>query len=203
MSKHGPIRVLGIAGGIGSGKSEVARAFERLGALVVDSDVEARAALERPDVQAQLVAWWGPGVLKRGGGVDRKAIADIVFKDEAERRKLEGLIHPLVRSQRAVLVREAAARGARLAVIDAPLLFEAGVDRECDAVVFVDAPRATRLRRVRDRGWNEAEFSRREASQMPLEEKRRRSQYTISNSGGLEELEEQVRRVFRDLAGRE
>ena len=203
MQTQPPIRVIGIAGGIGSGKSAVASAFAALGALVVDSDVQARAALEQPQVKAQLIEWWGTGVLRADGSVDRGAIADIVFKDEAERRRLEGLIHPMVRSQREVLIREAAATGARLAVIDAPLLFEAGVDRECDAVVFVDAPREMRLQRVAERGWSEAEFSRREASQMPLEEKRRRSRYTISNAGGLEDLEEQVRRVFRDLTGQE
>lgn len=196
------IVVIGIAGGVGSGKSEVTRAFERLGAVVIDSDAQARAALEQPEVKAELVRWWGEGVLGADGGVDRKAVADIVFRDERERKRLEGLIHPLVRSRREEIIRGARARGAKVAVIDAPLLFEAGVDAECDAVVFVDAPRDIRLARVRtSRGWDEAELDRRERNQLALKEKRARSRYVIENTGDRADLERRVGAVFRELTG--
>lgn len=193
----GEIPVIGIAGGIGAGKSEVARALGELGCVVIDSDREAKAALERPEVKAKLAEWWGPGVLRGDGTVDRGAVANVVFKDAAERERLEGLIHPLVRARREVLKRRAAEAGAPAVVVDAPLLYEAGVDRECDVVVFVDAPRALRLERVRaGRGWSEAELDRRERMQWPVEEKRRRADYVVVNDAGPGELMRRVREVF-------
>ncbi|MCW5775518.1 MAG: dephospho-CoA kinase [Phycisphaeraceae bacterium] len=192
------VLVLGLAGGIGAGKSAVAAEFARRGCVVIDSDVEAKAALDRPEVREQLRRWWGERVIGAGGRVDRAAVAAIVFEDESQRRRLESLVHPLVRARRAELVREAASRGAEVVVVDAPLLFEAGVDAECDAVVFVDAPREVRLERVRaSRGWDEAEVDRRERAQMPLEEKRRRSRYGIVNAGLPTDLGPQVEGVLR------
>jgi dephospho-CoA kinase len=196
------IPVVGLAGGIGSGKSAVARVWERLGAVVIDSDRESRAALELPEVKRQLVAWWGDRVLNPDGTVSRGAVADVVFKDAAERAKLEGLIHPLVKRKRAEMVERARAAGAPMAVVDAPLLFEAGVDAECDAVVFVDTPRELRVARVAGRGWTEGELSRRESAQMGLEEKRRRSALVIRNSGSEQELEAEAGRVFREVLAR-
>jgi dephospho-CoA kinase len=197
------IPVIGLAGGVGSGKSAVARAFARLGAVVIDSDHEARAALDLPEVKRQLTEWWGPGVFNLDGSVSRKAVADIVFKNPDQRRKLENLIHPLVKHQRAAIVERAREAGAPAAVIDAPLLFEANIDAECDAVVFVDAPRALRLERVQaTRGWDEAELSRRESAQIPLEQKQGRSAFVIRNLGSEQELELQAARVFREIIAR-
>jgi dephospho-CoA kinase len=194
------IPVVGIAGGIGSGKSAVARILSELGAVVIDSDTQAKAALEQPEVRAELARWWGPGVLHPDGSVDRKRIADIVFHHERERQRLEALIHPLVRQSRAALIRQARAAGAPLAVIDAPLLFEAAVDAECDAVIFVDTPRDLRLDRLAaSRGWDDAELSRRERSQLPLQEKRRRSTHTVTNFGDPAALRAQVEAVYRQL----
>lgn len=184
-----PPPVIGIAGGIGSGKSTVARAFEQLGCLVLDSDAEAKRALERTEVRDELVRWWGPGVLDADGGIDRRRVAQIVFADAAERRRLEGLIHPLVKKTRREAI--AMATGRPGVVIDAPLLFEAGLEGECDEVVFVEASRAVRLARVlRSRGWDEAEFDRREAAQMPLDEKRRRCRFVIENEDDEPRVEE-------------
>lgn len=192
--------VIGIAGGIGSGKSAVGKAFEELGCVVIDSDREARAVLDRPEVRQTLVEWWGPGVVTADGRTDRKAIADIVFADAAQRTRLEELVHPLVRSQRATMKERAMAAGARGVVVDAPLLFEAGVDAECDVTVFVDAPRELRVQRVQStRGWSEAELTRREASQMPLEEKRRRSALVIVNDGTTRDLRNRVAEAFRAI----
>ncbi len=187
--------VVGLVGGIGAGKSAVAAELSRHGFLVVDSDAEAKAALDRPEVRARLVEWWGSGVLDESGRVDRARVASIVFEDPAQRERLEGLVHPLVAAGRA----EAIARrgpGARGVVIDAPLLYEAGVDRECDVVVFVDAPRAARLERVRaTRGWSEEEFDRREKAQLSLDEKKRRADVVIANDAGAEELSRAVARL--------
>lgn len=175
--------VIGVAGGIGSGKSAVARAFAALGCVVSDSDAQAREALERPEVIAAVASWWGPGVLDGSGRVDRGAVAKIVFSEARERARLEGLIHPMIRRSRGALIAEASALGAPGVVVDAPLLFEAGLDGECDAVVFVEASRATRLERVAGRGWDPAELDRREAAQMPLAQKRARSGYVVDNEG--------------------
>ena len=113
-------------------------------------------------------------MLRPDGRVNRKAVAEIIFRDATQRQRLEALVHPLLRAGRAGL-RERA-KGAKAVVIDAPLLFEAGVDAECDTVIYVDSPREQRLARVRaTRGWDEPELERREASQLPLEQKRRRS----------------------------
>lgn len=195
--------VLGLVGGIGSGKSAVARAFASHGALVLDSDTQAKEALRREDVRGTLVSWWGPGVLDATGEIDRRKVADIVFADPVQRKRLEELVHPIVRASRANVLAEAAAKGVDLAIIDAPLLLEAGVDRECDAVVFVDAPREQRLARVKTRGWSEEELDRREAAQWSLEEKKRRSRFVLRNDADLETLERQVAdliaRVRREL----
>lgn len=189
--------IIGLCGGIGSGKSAAARAFERLGCVVIDSDREARAVLDRPEVREELVRWWGPGILGADGRVHRPAVADRVFSDPAERHRLESLVHPLVRARRADLAARAASTGAAGVVVDAPLLFEAGVDSECDAVVFIDTPRDVRLARVMaTRGWTEAELDRREASQWPLEEKRARSSHVVRNTGDLAELERKVGAAF-------
>lgn len=199
--------VLGIAGGIGAGKSSVAAAFGDLGWCVIDSDALARAALDRPDVRATLVEWWGKGVLAEaaeGSGdrrIDRKKVAAVVFGDEAERRRLESLIHPIVRKDRGAMVAEARGRGSAGVIVDAPLLFEAGIDRECDAVVFVECPREVRLERLRSsRGWDEAELSRRESAQWPLDRKRAACRFVVDNAGTSASVASQVREIAREMS---
>lgn len=200
--------VIGLAGGIGAGKSLVGSILRSLGCLVIDSDARAKAALDRPDVRDQLVLWWGDGVLDHDGRIDRSKIAAIIFDDPQQRQRLEALVHPIVRQDRAAAIAEARRAEAggppvRAVVIDAPLLFEAGVDRECDAVIFVDAPPSIRQDRVKSRGWNEAELRRREVAQLPLEEKRRRATHIVSNAGSREELEKAVADVLDKITLRE
>lgn len=196
--------VLGVVGGIGAGKSTVARAFAELGCHVIDSDQRARAALDREDVRERLVSWWGVGILAADGRVDRSKVAAIVFSDAKERSRLEAEVHPIVRQERAAMIREAKAARAAGVIVDAPLLFEAGVDAECDAVVFVEAPASVRLARVQaSRGWSGEELERRERAQMGLEEKRARCRYVIENSGPAERsLVEQARGVLDDARSR-
>jgi dephospho-CoA kinase len=191
--------VIGLVGGIGAGKSHVARVMEGLGYAVVDSDKEAKAALDRPEVREQLVKWWGPSALDATGRVDRKRVAEIVFADPAQRTRLEALVHPLVKLRRAELIARAMADGRKGVVLDAPLLLEAGVDQECDYVVFVEAPMEVREARVKARGWETGELRRRENAQLPLEEKRRRADITIVNDGPTEVVEDRVRMMLRTL----
>ena len=184
--------VLGIAGGIGSGKSKVAGLFGDLGWLVIDFDAEIRKALSTIAVRDTLVDWWGDRVLDDDGNLDRKAVASIVFADESERKRLEGLLHPMV-----LLTRESGAPGI---ILDAPLLFESGQDEACDAVVFVDAPFETRLTRVREhRGWSEDDLRTREASQLPVEEKRARSRFVVGNPAGKSDLADRIAEISATL----
>ena len=195
----GTTPTLGLAGGIGSGKSTVAAILAELGCFVSDSDAAAREALQDGSIRDEIVSWWGQGVLDEAGAIDRGEVAKIVFARPRERRRLESLVHPWIETRRRQLF-EQASPDARALVIDAPLLFEAGLDRECDAVIFVDTDRDRRMSRLSDtRGWDEAELTKREESQLPLDDKRARSDYVVINNGDLDELSEQVRRILNEL----
>lgn len=192
--------VIGLAGGIGAGKSSVAGAMGRLGAVVQDADAQVRALLATPAVRDGLVGWWGNGVLTAAGEIDRSRVGAVVFADPAQRRRLESLLHPLVIAEQTRAIERAGREGRPAVVIDAALLFEAGADALCDAVVWVECPRAERLERVaRTRAWDAAELDRREQTQWPLDEKRRRCRYLVMNDAGNAELEESVREVFRTI----
>lgn len=193
-----------LTGNIASGKSSVARVWARLGAPVIDADVLARRAVEPGSPALDRIARaFGPEVLEPGGGLNREAMREIVFRDEAARRRLEAIVHPEVARLRAEEERRLEREGARVVVNDIPLLFEAGLEDEFDVVVLVDAPEAVRLDRlVRDRGLDREEARRMIAAQMPAESKRRRADIVIDNVGTLEELEASAERVWRELERR-
>ncbi len=199
------VPIIGIAGGIGSGKSAVARALGELGCLVYDADEAVRETLKEDEVKRTLASWWGGSVIDTGGEVDRRAVAKIVFDAPEERARLEGLIHPRIHDIREEIIARAEAQGAAGVVIDAPLLFEVGLDAGCDAVVFVDVPMEVRAERVRSRGWDPRELARREAAQIGLEEKRSRSDVVVPNTGdprGLVELLRPILEQIRDAHAR-
>lgn len=199
MSDRHDKPVIGLAGGIGSGKSEVADILAEAGCVVVNSDALARQALDDPAIVAELIEWWGRSILDDEGRVDRRRVADIVFNDPAERRRLESLTHPWVEARRREQFAAAPADAPAL-VIDAPLLFEAGLDVQCDAVIFVETDRPTRLARLAaSRGWDEAELDRREESQWPLDVKRRRADYSVQNIGDRAELAAEVHRALQQI----
>ena len=196
--------VIGIAGGIGSGKSYVASLFAELGCAVIDSDAQVKAAYADPDVRRTLKSWWGDEVFLPDGSINKQSIARRVFADEAERRRLEGLIHPWVAEARRREMAAAAADPDVVAYVwDTPLLFEVGLNAECDAVVFVDAPFEQRLARVRaTRGWDEAELLRREKSQWPLDKKKRMSDDVLKNTADADDARGQVRQVLSRILAR-
>jgi dephospho-CoA kinase len=193
------IPVLGLTGGIGAGKSAVAAILAKMGCVISNSDAEGRAALRDPVIRDTLVSWWGDEVLDDAGEIDRRVVADIVFHDATQRKRLESLTHPWIRARRDGLF-AAASPDTPALVIDAPLLLEVGLDRECDAVLFVDAPDAVRLKRLEQhRGWDESELRAREESQLPLDEKRKRADHVIRNEGDLSELSAQVRSILHTI----
>jgi len=195
--------LIGLTGSIGAGKTEVARILASLGCFVVHSDDLAREALRDPSIKPQIVAEWGAAILDPAtGDIDRSLLAHIVFSDSEQRRTLESITHPWIEARRNELFASAPPT-TRAFVIDAPLLIEAGVDDQCDAVIFVDADRSLRLARLRaTRGWDEAELARREASQVPLDQKRKRADDVIINEGDLAGLRDQVRSVLSRILHR-
>ena len=190
--------VIGITGGIGSGKSTVAQMFGELGCLVISSDEQVQQAYRDPAVVREVRAWWGDRVVGADGQVDKSKIADIVFGDPGQRQKLQALLHPIVAELRQRRMLEAADDPQVPAIVwDTPLLFEAGLQGGCDAIVFVDSPLVQRLARVgRSRGWGEEELRRREKSQWPLDKKREISDYIIDNTADADYVRGQVRETL-------
>jgi dephospho-CoA kinase len=200
--KHGRAKpVIGITGGIGAGKSTVGRLFGREGCAVIDADALSHDVIQTEEVKAQLRDWLGPGVFAADGTVDRRAVAREVFGDAGRVRRLNGLIHPRVGARRDALMGGYLADPAVRAVVwDTPLLREAGLDRDCDAVVHIDAPFELRLARVRGkRGWTAEELSRREKLQFPLDKKAELADYCIDNSGDEASSLRQIQRVLSHL----
>ena len=181
--------IIGITGGIGSGKSTVARILAELGADIIDADAIAHEALRREDVEEAIRSEWGPDVFGLDGEVDRKALAKLVFADGGRIERLEAIVHPPVIEQ---IRRQLAASTAPAVVIDAPLLTESKLNEQCDAVIFVDTPEDERHRRMEHRGWPADELRNREVLQQPLIEKRKQSQYVIENGTSLSATQKQV-----------
>jgi dephospho-CoA kinase len=191
--------VIGLVGGIGSGKSTVAAAWRQAGCCVSDSDQLAKTALEDPAVRESLIARWGKSIVGADNKLDRAAIARIVFANADERRFLESLVHPWIHRARHASFASAPATTPAF-VIDAPLLLEAGLDSECDAVVFVDAPHSARIDRVtRNRGWSPGELEQRESTQWPLERKRKAATHVIVNDGDVHELATRAAELLRSI----
>ena len=195
---------VGLTGNIAAGKSTVARIWRSLDATVVDADVLSRQAVEPgTPALARIAEEWGDEVVEAGGGLDRAALRRIVFADPSARERLEAIVHPAVAELREDAYRAAAERGERAVVADIPLLFEAGLVDDFDAVVLVDAPEEVRLARlVGDRGMDPEEARRMIAAQMPSELKRARADFVISNTGTLMELDRRSREVWTELARR-
>jgi dephospho-CoA kinase len=192
--------LVGLTGGIGTGKSTVARMLEKRGAVVFDADVLARQAVA-PGTPGfdQVVERFGPNVLAPGGGLDREALASIVFSDPAARRDLEGIVHPEVRRMFAEGCEEYRDSD-RVVVFSAPLLVETGMHTAFDLLIVVSAPVATQIERLmRDRGMAERDVQARIAVQLPLEAKAEVADILVDNEGTLEDLERRVERVWRDL----
>lgn len=196
--------VLGISGGVASGKSAAAAALAGETGRVIAADKLAHEVLASAEVVAQLRAHFGDAVLGPDGRPSRPALAELVFSDPEKRRLLEGWIHPGVRARIKALLEAAKREAVPVVVLDVPLLFENDADHHlvaaCDALVFVDAPLAERdARAVAHRDWAPGEVARREALQVPLGDKRDASHFVIRNDGGPDDLLREARRVLAAL----
>lgn len=198
------IPVIGVVGGIGSGKSAVARAVAALANVcVIDADRLGHEALLDADVKVALRQQFGDDIFDAAGEVQRGSLARCVFGDSeshrAARHALEQLVHPEIERRIAVEIARAEAAGQEAVLLDAAVLLEAGWRRRCDAVVFLDAPEDLRSQRVQQRsGWSHDELHRREASQLSLPEKRRQCDALISNATDVAESGRQFLNFLRD-----
>ena len=195
--------LVGLTGGIGSGKSTVARLLEKRGAVVFDADLLAREAVEPGTPgHAAVIDRFGADVLAPGGELDREALASIVFADPAARRDLEQIVHPEVR--RLFAEGTGAYRDTdRVVVFSAPLLVETGMHTAFEVLVVVSATIATQIERLmRQRGMSEPSIRARIDAQAPLEDKAAAADFLVDNEGSLDELESQVERLWTDLSAR-
>jgi len=190
---------VGLTGGVASGKSTVAALLRELGAVVVDSDVLAREVVEpgTPGLAAVVEAF-GPTVLTADGTLDRPALGAVVFGDDAARRRLEAILHPLIRARAAEL--EAAAPKGTVVVHDIPLLVETGQADRFDAVLVVDVPVETQVERmVRDRGMSREDALARVAAQADREQRLAAATHVVDNTGTREDLRDRVTEVLEKL----
>lgn len=199
--------MLGVLGGIASGKSRAARLLAGPEGVVLDADELAHEVLDDPEVSQLVAERFGPELLGADGLPDREALSRRVFDDAAARSELEGWIHPRVRARIMAELEDARSNGVPRVVLDVPLLLEnearhglTELTGLCDALVFVEAGEEVRAERaMRTRGWKTDELARREAAQLPLTEKKKRADYVLSNEGGMEELEQAVQEILAQL----
>jgi dephospho-CoA kinase len=197
-----PFLLVGLTGGIATGKSTVSALLRELGAEIIDADVLAREVVEPGEpALAEIAAAFGPGVLDAGGRLDRKALGAIVFADPERRRTLEAITHPRIRGRFLECLEGLAARGFRgVVVFDAPVMIESGNYRNMDRLVVVVTDEPTQIARLMARdGAGRDEALRKIRSQMPLAEKAKLADYVIDNSGDPSATAERVRAVYRAL----
>ncbi len=196
------MKVIGITGNIASGKSTVARMFEALGARVIDADEAARIVVEPGEpAWKEIVDEFGEGILSADGRIDRKKLAEIVFGDEAKRKRLNDITHPKIMERIRGLVRGYGKEKADVVMIEATLIVEKGGLKDMlDALIVVTADEETEIRRlVRYKGYSREEAVSRLRAQMPAEEKIRHADYVIDNSDGLENTQRRVEEVWNAI----
>lgn len=201
------MKTIGVIGGIASGKSLAAKMLGELGAHVLDADLIGHEVLaEDADVRKAIVERWGDAVLAGKGAIDRKAVAERVFAPgeagQNDRRFLEQLLHPRIHQRLEARRDEVLARGDQPIVIEPSMLLESGSKLQFDVLVMVDAPHDVRLKRARQRGWNEQQFAAREAAQWPVEVKRRRADVVIENDGTEADLRQAVQAFWEEYVAR-
>ena len=193
--------MFGLTGAVGAGKTTAAAAFGARGCSVLDVDRMGHEALDAQDVAGNVAREFGPDVTSEDGRIDRAALARRVFSDATLLRRLEAIVHPVVRARVERELGTARRAAPRAIVIDCALLFESGLDRLCDATIVVDAADLVRERRVAaSRGWTADEMRRREAAQIPAAEKKARAGRVLENDGSADDLRRRVGELLDELA---
>ena len=202
MSAPRKFLLVGLTGGIATGKSTVSALLRQLGCEIIDADLLAREVVE-PGQPAwtTIVAEFGQDVLTGDGTLDRKKLGAIVFADPERRRRLEAITHPAIRERFQARLDDLAEKGfTGIVIFDAAVMIESGNYKNMDRLVVVVTDEPTQMSRLRGRdGTDDAEGRRKIASQMPLSEKAKLADYVIDNSGDRHATAEQVRRVFAAL----
>ncbi|MBI2360063.1 MAG: dephospho-CoA kinase [Deltaproteobacteria bacterium] len=195
------MKVVGLTGGIATGKSTAASMLLELGARIIDADELAREIVQPgKDAWKEIVEAFGEEILRGDRTIDREKLRRIVFQDEKKRKRLEAITHPRIRSLAREKMQKLAAEGAEIVVYVAPLLFETQVHLWIRPVILVACDSATQRKRLRRRdGLSEEEVERHFDAQMPLEEKRRLADVIIENNGTLDELRKRVKEVWEEL----
>jgi len=196
------VKLIGLTGGIGSGKSEVARLLREKAVKVIDADSLAKEIAESDSrVREELIQQFGEGVYSAEGRLNRKALAEIIFRDPRARQTVESIVHPRVlQAIRDKVTSAEGEEGLEVAIVEAALVYESGLDHQLDAVAVVNAPLEACIQRTQKRdGLSREQVLQRLAAQMPLEEKVRRANYVIENDGSLEELAQRVEEFYRWL----
>ncbi|MCP9438463.1 MAG: dephospho-CoA kinase [Nitrospira sp.] len=192
--------LVGLTGGVATGKSTVASMFKRCGAVIVDADALARSVVE-PGKPAwrEIVKFFGKTVLNPDRTINRRVLGDIVFRDPKKLRRLERIVHPRVSREQRRLVRSALARDPHAVVVyDVPLLFEAGIERTVDHIIVVSADRDAQIARLQKRdGLSRADALRRIKSQMPLAKKRRLADSVLDGTMSKRHLFRRVKMLFQ------
>jgi dephospho-CoA kinase len=198
MDKSGKKPIIGILGGIGSGKSTVAAEFAKLGCKVIDADKIAHELLEEKKVKEEVVASFGQQVLDSSGNIDRKKLAYIVFSNSEKYSLLNGIVHPLILEQAEQLIEQYHRQNqVNAIVLDMPLLLEVGWDKRCDRLIFVDCDVQKRGSRVKKmRFFNKNHIKTRENFQISLDTKAGISDNTIDNNSDFSALVRQVKKIF-------
>lgn len=195
--------IIGILGGVGSGKSSVAAALQQRGAVVLDADKIAHQVLHEPDVKQQIRQRWGEKVFDPAGNVNRSQLGALVFAatadGPAQLAELERITHPKIGERIRQRIRQLQDGHASVVVLDAAVMVKAGWDQVCDKMIFVDAPRDIRWQRASQRGWSPEHFAAREAAQQPVQKKRQRADYVIDNSGSMESTQVQIDQLWEKL----
>ena len=197
------MKVIGLTGGVGSGKSTVAGILRALGAEVIDADEASHAAYEpgTPGFDA-VVREFGADVV-REGRIDRQRLGALVFADDGARRRLNAIVHPLVREWMAARTAEAIERGTEVVIQDVPLLYENGLEDLFSSIVLVYVSEDLQVERlVEGRGFTQERARAVIAVQMAIDEKRRRAHHVIDNSGTPEQTRDQVEDVWAQITGR-
>ncbi len=192
--------VIGIVGGIGAGKSTASSALTDLGCAVIDADAIGHAMLDQPNVQSQLRQRWGDKVFAPDGQIDRAAVGQIVFNAPAELEALNSIMWPPMGERISQLIDQAQAETSVPAIVlDAAILFEAGWDKLCTHVLFVDSPDADRAQRAAGRGMDAEAWESREKTQISLDIKRSRCYRAVDNSSSVPHLLRQVRLIYHQI----